>query len=203
MQTRNAPTMNPTEHDYLEEKLEEIEMLRAVANGDREAFRRLHDRFAGVVHSTIYKVLNDAMDTEDVAQEVFAAVWAKSRLYSEDKGKPLTWVTTMARNRAIDRLRFKQRQARLNEDFKVERDTFTAPTRVDSAGSAETNDRHRVVRTAVMELSPEQRDAIQMAFFSGLTQSEIADKLGEPLGTVKARIRRGMLRLRAVVPKRL
>jgi RNA polymerase sigma-70 factor, ECF subfamily len=195
--------MKTPNHDYLEEQIEEVAMLRDIANGDREAFRRLHDRFSGVVHSTIYKVLNDPMDTEDVAQEVFAAVWRKSRLYSEAKGKPLTWVTTMARNRAIDRLRFKQRQSRLNEDFKVERDTVTAPTRVDSADAAESNDRHRVVRSAVMELSPEQRDAIQMAFFSGLTQSEIAEKLGEPLGTVKARIRRGMLKLRAVVPKRL
>lgn len=195
--------MKPANHDYMEEQMEEIELLRAIANGDRDAFRRLHERFTGVVHSTIYKVLNDPMDTEDVAQEVFAAVWRKSRLYSEGKGKPLTWVTTMARNRAIDRLRFKQRQSRLNEDFKVERDTFTAQTRVDSVETAEANDRHRVVRTAVLELSPEQREAIQMAFFSGLTQSEIADKLGEPLGTVKARIRRGMLRLRSVVPKRL
>jgi RNA polymerase sigma-70 factor (ECF subfamily) len=193
----------PTNDLYLEEQKEEVEMLLAIAKGDKDAFSRLHERFSGVVHSTIYKVLNDVMDTEDVAQEVFAAVWRKAELYSEKKGKPLTWVTTMARNRAIDRLRYKQRQSRLNDDFKVESGTFAAPTRVDTPESADSNDRHRIVRSAVMELSNEQRDAIQMAFFSGLTQSEIADKLGEPLGTVKARIRRGMLRLRSVVPKRL
>ena len=191
----------PANDLYIEEQKEEVEMLRAIAAGDRDAFRRLHERFTGVVHSTIYKVLNDAMDTEDVAQEVFSAVWRKAELYSERKGKPLTWVTTMARNRAIDRLRYKQRQSRLNEDFKLESDAFNAPTRVDAAVGAENNDRHEIVRSAVMELSKEQRDAIHMAFFSGLTQTEIADKLGEPLGTVKARIRRGMLKLRTVVPE--
>lgn len=193
----------PTNEQYIEEQKEEVEMLREIALGNRDAFERLHERFSGIVHSTIYKVLNDAMDTEDVAQEVFAAVWRKAELYSEKKGKPLTWVTTMARNRAIDRLRYKQRQSRLNEDFKVESDTFHAQSRVDTPLGADSNDRHTIVRSAVMELSKEQRDAIQMAFFSGLTQTEIADKLGEPLGTVKARIRRGMLKLRAVVPKRL
>lgn len=202
MSTQNPP-MKTKNNPYAAEQQEEIAMLQGIANGDRDAFRRLHDRFAGVVHSTIFKVLNDTMDTEDVAQEVFASVWKKASLYSPSKGKPLTWVTTMARNRAIDRLRFKQRQSRLNEDFKMERDAMTAPTRIDSADLAEANDRHRVVRSAVHELSDEQREAIQMAFFGGLTQSEIADKLGEPLGTVKARIRRGMLKLRNVVPKRL
>ena len=188
---------------YIEEQKEEVVMLRAIANGDREAFARLHERFTGVVHSTIFKVLNDSMDTEDVAQEVFSAVWHKAKMYTEGKGKPLTWVTTMARNRAIDRLRYKQRQSRLNEDFKVETETFSAGSRIDSAKGAENNDRHQIVRSAVMELSEDQRDAIQMAFFTRLTQSEIADKLGEPHGTVKARIRRGMLKLRTVVPKRL
>lgn len=192
-----------TENTYEVEQREEIAMLEAIANGDRQAFRQLHERFSGVVHSTIFKVLNDSMDTEDVAQEVFTSIWKKAAMYNRSKGKPLTWVTTMARNRAIDRLRHKQRQSRLNEDFKEERDALTTPTRIDSAAQAESNDRHRVVRSAVMELSQEQREAIQMAYFSGLTQAEIAEKLGEPLGTVKARIRRGMLKLRSVVPKRL
>ena len=189
--------------DYSEEQKEEVEMLQQIANGDRDAFQRLHERFSGLVHATIFKVLNDSMDTEDVAQEVFSAVWRKAKMYSERKGKPLTWVTTMARTRAIDRLRYKQRQSRLNEDFKIERDALGGGGRVDTVEHAESNDRHRVVRSAVLSLSNEQREAIQMAFFSGMTQSEIADQLGEPLGTVKARIRRGMLKLRSVVPKKL
>jgi len=203
MSTQTPIKPMKTNTDYQVEQEEEVEMMRGIANGDQDSFQRLHERFSGIVHSTIYKVLNDTMDTEDVAQEVFSAIWRKAGMYNQSKGKPLTWVTTMARNRAIDRLRHKQRQSRLNDDFKEERDTLTSPTRVDSADTAENNDRHRVVRSAVMNLSKEQREAIQMAFFSGLTQSEIADALGEPLGTVKARIRRGMLKLRSVVPKKL
>jgi len=189
--------------EQIKNQEEEIVLLAAIANGDREKFAELHGRFAGVVYATIYKVLNDSQDSEDVSQEVFASIWRKAKLYSPEKGKPLTWVTTMARNRAIDKLRSKQRQIRLADDFKVEQDVSESRSRIDSMESAERNDRRRVVRSAVMELSREQREAIQMAYFRGLTQSEIADRLGQPLGTVKARIRRGMIKLRSSVPKRL
>ena len=182
---------------------EEMALLRAVAEGDREKFEELHKRFVGIVFSTVYKVLNDSEDTEDVVQEVFSAIWKKAGMYEPKKGKPMTWITTMARNRAIDRLRSKQRRYKLSEDFKTEREVLTSGSRVDSADKAERNDRHDMLRSAVMELSPAQRKAIQLAYFGGLTQAEIADQLGEPLGTVKARIRRGIIRLRTVVPKRL
>jgi len=189
--------------EQIKNQEEEIALLSAIANGNRDRFGELHSRFAGVVYATIYKVLNDAQDSEDVAQEVFSSIWRKAKLYSPEKGKPLTWVTTMARNRAIDKLRSKQRQMRLADDYKVEQDVADSRSRIDSMEQAENNDRRRVVRSAVLELSKEQREAIQMAYFRGLTQSEIADRLGQPLGTVKARIRRGMIKLRSSVPKRL
>jgi len=185
------------------EQLEEMDILHRVARGDRAGFDLLHQRFSGIVYSTIYKVLNDREDTQDVAQEVFAQIWKKARLYEASKGKPLTWVATMARNRAIDRLRSKQRRARLRDAFSEEEKTADFMTQRDAFDDVAASEAGEVVRSAVLELSDEQRQAIEMAYFGGMTQSEIADNLGEPLGTVKARIRRGMIKLKKKVEPRL
>lgn len=185
------------------EQVEEMEILRRVAGRDREGFALLHERFSGIIYSTVYKVLNDREDTQDVAQEVFAQIWKKAGLYESSRGKPLTWVATMARNRAIDRLRSKQRRAKLRDAFTEETKSADIMTRRDAFDNVAENEAGAVVRSAVLELSDEQRQAIEMAYFGGMTQSEIADNLGEPLGTVKARIRRGMLKLRKKVEPRL
>lgn len=200
MKTTTEPK---TTNESIHNPEEEMALLKAVAEGDRDKFQDLHKRFVGIVYSTVYKVLNDSEDTEDVVQEVFTAIWKKAGMYEPNKGKPMTWITTMARNRAIDRLRSKQRRYKLSEDFKTEREVLTSGSKVDSSSKMELKDRHELLRTAVMELSGAQRKAIQLAYFSGLTQAEIAEQLGEPLGTVKARIRRGIIRLRTVVPQRL
>ena len=96
---------------------EETKWIRAVANGDRTSFRKLHERFSALLYSTIFKVLNNHEDTEDVLQEVFAQIWGKAHLYDSGKGKPLTWANTMARNRAIDRYRSKRRRSSLAERY--------------------------------------------------------------------------------------
>lgn len=182
---------------------EEINWLKGVANGDRQCFRNLHERFKGLVFTTIQKVLNDHQDSEDTMQEVFAQIWQKAGLFVENKGKPHTWITTMARNRAIDKLRSKQRRARLRDSFQEETDTMEQTIRIDAVSDVYENERAEIIRSAVMELSLEQREAIELAFFSGLTQNEVADKLGQPLGTVKARIRRGVTRLKEKVQRKL
>ncbi|MEM0895453.1 MAG: sigma-70 family RNA polymerase sigma factor [Verrucomicrobiota bacterium] len=178
---------------------EESQWLRSVANGDRVAFRHLHDRFKGVIYMTIYKVLNDHQDTEDVMQEVFAQIWQKAKLFDNQRGKPLTWCTTMARNRAIDRIRSKQRRARLRDALEEENKKEEPITSRDSLDEVTANETNGIVRSAVMELSDEQREAIELAYFAGLTQHEVADRLGEPLGTIKARIRRGITKLQCKV----
>lgn len=184
-------------------QIEEMELLHAIARKEHHAFHQLHQRFAGVIYSTVYKVLNDQQDTEDVVQEVLVQIWQKAHLYQSSKGRPLTWVATMARNRAIDRLRSKQRRIRLRDDFDQETESDEKVVSRDSSDAADTNERQGIVRSAVMELSKEQREAIEMAFFKGLTQSEVAEQLGEPLGTVKARIRRGIIRLKGIVSPRI
>lgn len=171
--------------------------LRAVANGDRSSFRKLHDRFDGLLFTIVFRVLNNRQDSEDVVQEVFASVWRKASMYAPDKGKPATWLASMARNRAIDRLRLKQRHARLagkaEQDCHLREQERHAPS---GAELAMRRERCLQVNAAVTRLAPDQEEAIRLAYFEGLTQKAIAERLGKPLGTVKARIRRGMSALR-------
>lgn len=174
-------------------------LLRGIANGDRVCFAEFHRRFAGMVYATAIQVLHNHEDAQDTAQEVFTSLWKKAKMFMDDRGKPSTWLAAMARNRSIDKLRSRQRRSRLNDSFEDESRTAEQMVRIDPAKEASTNEIGLQVRTAVMDLSPEQREAIQLAFFEGLTQLEIAQKTGEPLGTIKARIRRGLGRLRGMV----
>ncbi|MCB1087057.1 MAG: sigma-70 family RNA polymerase sigma factor [Verrucomicrobiae bacterium] len=187
------PTTVATDDDEIDQRL-----LRAVANGDRDAFRQLHDLHEGVVFATIYRVLNDRADAEEVMQETFFNLWRKACLYSPERGRPITWMTSLARNRAIDRLRSKQRLAKLRDALEDdETRSVAADTPIDGYQASDRRDQCLAVRNAVIELTDCQREAIELAYFRGLSQQEIADQLGEPIGTVKARIRRGMRRLRA------
>jgi len=176
----------------------EIELLARVASGDAEAFSQLYDRLANVLFSVAVQILNDAHAAEDAVQEVFVQIWAKAGTYDPRLGKPMTWAVTLLRNKAIDRLRAAQRGHRLVEAATAEQlaDEKFHEAAIDSLLGKETA---RAVRGAVARLAPEQKQAIELAFFSGLTQTEIAATLQAPLGTVKARIRRGMLELREVL----
>lgn len=179
------------------------DMLQAIGQRDVVAFQQFYQKFSGLLYTTIHRVLNDHQDTEDVMQEVLVQIWQKAHLYEPSKGKPLTWVTTMARNRAIDKIRSKQRRARLNEDFEQESRSVQPEFEEDTSDLLISKESDEAVQNAVMELSDDQREAIQLAYFQGLTQSEIANQLNEPLGTVKARIRRGVQRLEQTVKKRI
>ncbi len=185
----------PVQDDQAEVRV----LLRGIANGDRLSFAEFHRRFSGMVYATAIQVLHNHEDAQDTSQEVFASLWKKAKMFMDDRGKPSTWLAAMARNRSIDKLRSRQRRSRLNDSFEDESRTEEKLFRLDPAKEASANEIGLHVRTAVMELSPEQREAIQLAFFEGLTQLEIAHKTGEPLGTIKARIRRGLGRLRALV----
>ena len=174
-------------------------LLRGIANGDRTCFAEFHRRFSGMVYATAIQVLHSHEDAQDTSQEVFTSLWKKAGMFVDDRGKPSTWLAAMARNRSIDKLRSRQRRSRLNDSFEDESRTEEQMLRTDPAREASSNELGQQVRSAVMELSAEQREAIQLAFFDGLTQLEIAKKTGEPLGTIKARIRRGLGRLRTTV----
>ena len=181
----------------------EIELLENTARGDRASFRQLYERYSGVLFSSAYQVLNDQAETEDVMQDVFVQIWDKARLYDRKRGKPLTWALTLTRNRSIDRLRSVQRRHRLKDE--VGKETSVSEQRSTGGDNSSTqvyrSETNRLVRDAVLQLSDDQRQAIEMAYFGGLTQNEIAHQLAEPLGTVKARIRRGMIKLKDIIER--
>jgi RNA polymerase sigma-70 factor, ECF subfamily len=182
---------------------EDMILLQRIAQKDSSSFQAFYRKYSGLVFTAIANVLNDHHDAEDVMQEVLVQIWNKAHLYEPRKGKPLTWITTMARNRAIDKIRSKQRRSRLNDDFECESRTEQPEFEESSSDQCEIRERNRIVRSAVSKLTDDQKEAIQLAYFSGLTQAEVAEKLNEPLGTVKARIRRGVTRLEALVKPRL
>jgi RNA polymerase sigma-70 factor (ECF subfamily) len=206
MNTTTAPTspaVHSTEVPARPDQSQERLLLRRIANGDRVGFEELHTRFAGLVYATVYQVLRDHQDAEDISQEVFLSIWKKARMYHESKGEPMTWVASLARNRAIDRIRAKDRRSRLRDAVQSEPETV-APSAIPDAGQvASTRERGGIVRSAVMQLTTEQRQVIEMAYFAGLSQSQIAEKIDAPLGTVKARMRRGLGKLRGLVEPRL
>jgi RNA polymerase sigma-70 factor (ECF subfamily) len=187
------------EPDAAKELEAEIELLKRVGQGDTRSFEELYDRLSGVLFSTAYRVLNNQVATEDVLQDVFVQIWEKAPLYNPALGKPLTWAMTLTRNKAIDRLRSTQRRNRLQENAQSESEIleqFDDRSSFEAVASAESGN---MVRRAVAKLSKDQRQVIELAFFSSMTQTEIAKRLKLPLGTIKARIRRGMLKLRDLV----
>lgn len=194
-----APMLPETDNDLATE----IDLLRQIGQGERRSFELLYDRFSGVLFSTAFRVLNNQEAAEDVLQDVFVQIWEKAALYDPERGKPMTWAITLTRNKSIDRLRSTQRRNRLQDELKSESETveqFDDRSSFDAVSSVETNE---IVRGAIKKLSPDQREAIELAFLSSLTQTEIAERLNEPLGTVKARIRRGMMKLRELLDSQL
>ncbi|MEI7865544.1 MAG: sigma-70 family RNA polymerase sigma factor [Chthoniobacterales bacterium] len=156
-----------------------------------------------ILYATALKFVREESDAQDVVQDVFIQVWDKAKMYDPSKGKPLTWVLTLVRNRSIDRIRAIQRRARLRDEFEAETVTDESAWARESLSRVEAGEQGRTLRAAVNQLSPQQRKVIELAYFGGLTQIEIAEKLGEPLGTVKARARRGLLKLKELIGPQL
>jgi len=188
----SGPTEQPDERHAVDSLL-----LKRVAAGDRAAFSELYDRFSKPLYSTAVRILTDTAEAQDVVHDAFVALWDKASTYEASRGTAFSWALTLTRNRAIDRLRSRRRRAELLEN--------SAPSDLgldeNSSGpsadeSADTSDQAAAVRAAVESLPSDQQSALKLAFFGGLTQEEIAARLSTPLGTIKARIRRGLLKLR-------
>ena len=174
----------------------ELDLLARITKRDRAAFEQLYTRYSNILYATAMKFLKEDADAQDVVQDVFIQIWDKAKLYDPAKGKPLTWALTMTRNRSIDRIRAIQRRTRLRDDFEKETVADESAGIREALSGVDASEKTQILRDAVARLSPEQRKVIDLAFFGGLTQSEIADRLGEPLGTVKARARRGLMKLK-------
>ena len=167
--------------------------------GDQEAFAQFYDGFAPGLFSMIFAILRDQKESEEVLQDAFVQMWKQLATYDPTRSSLFTWTVMISRHKAIDRLRARQRQTRLPEVVVLEaKNTGAAPEGADSSLSQKERER---VRLALAQLNAGQREAIELAFFGGLTQSQIAEKLGTPLGTIKARIRRGLLALHDFLTK--
>jgi len=178
-------------------------ILQRMAGGDRAAFAELYERFSRPLFSTALHILSDASEAQDIVHDVFLALWEKAALFEPSRGSAFSWAVTLTRNRSIDRLRTRRRRTDLLEKSAPEDLGYLSATADGAGDQAAAGDEAVVVRQAVANLPAEQKRAVELAFFSGLTQQEIADRLKEPLGTIKARIRRGLLRLRDSIPHRL
>jgi RNA polymerase sigma-70 factor (ECF subfamily) len=182
---------------------EQARLLAAMAQGDKTALARLYDSLSRPLYSLAFRVLNDASEAQDIVQDVFLQMWHKASSYETSRGSVFGWAATLTRNRAIDRVRMRKRRAELLAESAPDLQPASPGGEDDSAASLWVQEKAVAVRAALTQLAPEQQKAIELAFFSGLTQQEIAARLKEPLGTIKARIRRGLLKLRETLPSRL
>ncbi len=179
-------------------------LLQRMAQGDRAALAELYDRFSRPLYATALRILNDSAEAQDIVHDVFIALWDKSGAFATERGTAFSWAVTLTRNRAIDRLRSRRRRAEIIEQSAPLDFGYDESAEGDAADArALLGDQARAVRAAVAKLPAEQQQALQLAFFGGLTQQQIAARLREPLGTVKARIRRGLLKLRDSLAHRL
>jgi RNA polymerase sigma-70 factor (ECF subfamily) len=168
----------------------DVMLLDRIVARDQAAVGELYDRHNRLVYGLVLRILRDRSEAEEVLQEVFLLVWTRAETYNPALGPPAAWLVRIARNRAIDRLRANGVRTRA-----VESVPLPQPVESPETHAADT-ERQRTVARALESLPHEQRELIEQAYFLGLTQSELAERFRLPLGTVKTRIRTGMLALR-------
>lgn len=187
---RKAPTSaSSADHD----------LVARAAQGDEQAIGTLYNRYGGVLYALAYRVVGQRADAEDVVIEAFAQAWRDATRFEASRGSVAGWLTMITRTRALDVVRARARRDRITARAAADqpqRSPAMGDWRADPSDSYDLAERRRQVQAALGTLSPPQRQAIELAFFEGLSQSEIAERLKEPLGTIKTRVRLGMQKLR-------
>jgi RNA polymerase sigma-70 factor (ECF subfamily) len=173
----------------------DVELLAAIARKDETALAELYDRYRIILFGLLVRILTSREEAEDVLQEVFLQVWRQAADFDEKRGRPFTWLVTLARSRGIDRLR--NLAARQRVALAGAREPSEEVS--DAIADAFKSEQRTLVTTALEQLPEEQKGPLILAYFDGLTQSEIAAKLGAPLGTVKTRMRSGLMKLRELL----
>jgi len=183
-----SPAASPTPED-------DFSLMEAVAQRDQRALAALYDRHSGAVFGLCLRILREREDAEEATCDVFIEVWNRASRFDRERGHPLTYLLNLARSRAIDRVRSRVRRNRL---FVVGGDEASSdmPSPVSPLDDTMTAEMRSRLERALAGLKPGQRRALELAYFDGMSHSEIASALDEPLGTVKTRIRQGLLRMR-------
>jgi len=173
----------------------DVDLLKAIARQDESALAELYDRYRVILFGLLVRILNSREEAEDVLQEVFLQVWRRAADFDENRGRPFTWLVTLARSRGIDRLRSLGARERVAIAGAREPSDEVS----DAVADAFKSEQRSLVNTALAQLPDEQKRPLMLAYFEGLTQSEIATKLGAPLGTVKTRMRAGLMKMRELI----
>jgi RNA polymerase sigma-70 factor (ECF subfamily) len=172
---------------------EDRELIRRLQNRDPDAVAQLYDRYGRAVYAVIVRIVQDGAIAEDLVQETFLRVWNRAAGFDAERGAAGPWLLAVARNRAIDYVRSAGKSSRRSVEFS---ETEHPSLFVDLPAELMQADAVRRARKALLELDPNQRRALELAYFEGLSQTEVAERMGQPLGTVKTWMRRGMQRLR-------
>ncbi|MEO7970374.1 MAG: sigma-70 family RNA polymerase sigma factor [bacterium] len=181
------------------EQISDVGLLHAIASGDEAALARLYDQYRVILFGLLVRILGSREEAEDILQEVFLQVWRRAADFDETRGKPFTWLVTLTRSRAIDRLRQLGARQRMATSAAQDQPEEASDALQDTVRS----EQREIVQRALAELPEEQRRTLHLAYFEGLTQSEIASKLDAPLGTVKTRMRAAMIKLRTTLGTQL
>jgi RNA polymerase sigma-70 factor (ECF subfamily) len=174
----------------------DLELMKAIQAEDPDALSQLYDRYNGILKALILRVIHNEAEADDLLQEIFMEIWNQAKNFSSQKGKPLGWMVTLARRRAIDGLRKKQAYARAEE--RLQNETEQQPDAWAHNATEEEivlSDTRDLIRKVIAGLPPAQQEAIDLAFFRGMSQREIAAKTNTPLGTVKTRLELGLKKI--------
>ena len=173
-----------------------VTLIKGVVDQDQHAMARLYDATSRVVYGLVLRIVGDASAAEEVLLDVYMQVWRQASRYSEDRGSPMAWLTTIARSRALDRLRAGSQDRQRSQPLELVGHQATSVGADDAVMASELQ---KFIHRALDTLSPEQREVIELAYYRGLSHREIALELGQPLGTVKTRTRLGMIKLREML----
>lgn len=181
----------------------EKQLLRQVAGGDAQALSELYDMYHLVIFRQLLGIVKQREEAEDLLQEVFNQIWSKAGSFDPDRGSVYTWMSTMSRNKGLDYLRSKAHKRSQKTDYDPDEFILAGIPASDETPLDETilAERSHLLKLALQQIPEEQQQVLKIAYFEGYSQSEIADQLGLPLGTIKTRMRQGMIKLESILSK--
>lgn len=178
----------------------EIELMKRIQAGDEEAIAELYDLYNGLLFGLVISIVKKREEAEDVLQEIFIKIWDKADKFSADRGNAYSWIVTLARNTAIDRIRSKGYKTQKKQSVSIHEPLFSLEgDKLDPMETTIFSDRAELVKKALSEIPDAQCKVLEIAYYRGFTQREISEELDIPLGTVKTRTRQGMIKLKRIL----